>query len=356
MKFLMVAILGGGAVGIWSACQTVTCGEGTVEIDGVCSAEGTTPGGNCGAGTVYDKGSGRCIPTQFACDGGNCGNCGSNTELVFDDAGVAYCKGTGEGTLDCNEPPNCSTPGPGRFMVCGRLYDLTTSERMEGADLKTELKVEFYDALAFANDPTTSPIGTAKLDACGRYVANDKGVLPPFSGFVAVAIDDAIGARGTGKYAACGVAVGSAAGMSVPNLNTFVLTDAQDQAWSTAVASTPSLVKKGIYVPIFINTKLPKVGPFPGTPVANVKVTENSMIKDANDLYFGDTDPLKRLLPLAGTPGDKTGMNGTGIYTGGALTMYSGVGAEPAGCTWPSTLAATIADVVFVQERHSDCP
>jgi hypothetical protein len=303
------------------------------------------------------------VPTDFACDGGNCGNCGPNTKLEFDDAGVAYCVGTGGGGVPCNQELNCPAPASGKFMVCGRLWDLGTTARLEGTTLATTIKIDLYDALGFANNPTTTqPIGSATIDECGRYIADNGGVTPPFTGYVAVATDDKDGAM-PGMYARVGVATPSSAGMKV-TLNAFVMENDLDMAWSTMAAiGGQTFVQRGIYVPVFVDgsDQFPAgldatTWPFKGLPVGGVKILENGMVKAANDYYFTDTNPVNRLLAAPSGGGDVTTINGSGLYTGGTLTMYSGTGGEPAGCTWPSTLAATIPNVVFVQERVAECP
>jgi hypothetical protein len=344
-SILLFAALGAAAFGTQAACKAVVCGSGTVEQNGECTAEGTAPGGTCGSGTVYDKSSGKCVPQQFICDGGPCGICGANTQLTFDDAGVAYCEGTG-GT-GCSR--NCKTPPPGKFEVCGFLYDVGTGAPIVGADA-TGINVLGYDALGFANNPGgTPPLDSHPADECGWY---EFTVTPPFTGFVASATDDPMG--GSDTYALTGVATPATAGQRI-TLNTYVTTHTQDMAWTTSAnLSGGTFSEQGVFLPIYLDGAKPDVAPpLDGTPVSGVKIVENGVTNAANDYYFGDA--------MAGTRTtinptlDATGTDGSGLYINGSLTMYSGQGGETSGCMWSPVLAATIPGVIFISEKHLQC-
>jgi hypothetical protein len=256
---------------------------------------------------------------------------------------------------DADSPPlpcSCPQPTPGKFMICGRIYDLETSQPVASA--ASVLKVDLYDALMFANNPTaTPPLGTATVDGVGCYRADDGGVTPPFTAYVAAATDDVPGQND--DWVRTAVAVPSGAGQRMTDVVAWATRHTTDQQWSTSAGlAGQTFAERGVYVGIFVDPNLPPLGPLHGTPVAGVRVTENGSVKATNDYPFADVQPLLRTTVAPAQ--DVTGPSGSVLYTGGTLTQYSGSGAEPAGCAWPSTLAATIPGAVFVHERVAQCP
>ncbi len=344
------------AAGSQVACTTLVCGKGTVEKDNACVSTGGLPiGGNCGPGTRLDLTSGECRPDLFPDDGGTPLYCGDNTTVVVIN-NVQTCVGTGGGS-DCSKPIVCPAPTPGKIAVCGRIYDVQTTKpiddgTMMGTGPASKVSVLFYEPLAFAGNPgaATTLIPPVAPDDCGRYAA----VVPyQATGFIAVATDDAMG--NPDDLRLTGVAAGEpAAGGTLQGLNAYVTHVATDMMW-TMSANAPALggmtfAEHGVYLPIFVDTKMPKLAPLAGTPVMGVTVTAGGAADPTRDFYFSDMDPLTRT--TVGTA-DSTGLNGSALFINGTLMMYSGMGGEPGGCVWPSTLAATPAGVVFVSERNS---
>jgi hypothetical protein len=369
-KTMLLALSVAAGLMAGSCKQGVECGTGTIEKDGVCTAEGAIlPGGHCGSGTVYDPANDICVPGAFvngACDGGLCGVCGANTVVEYDDAGVPNCIGTGGGG-SCDTLPNCPNPAAGKFQVCGKIYNIADSQPIAEADT-ADIEVRIYDALGFANStPSTRPapltvlsIEQGGLDNCGRYTTKDEnGIVPPFTGFIAAAVEDLGATPGSdpGLYTLTGVALPAAGGGKAPNVNTFYTKTDTDMLWATGAGTGDAqLSTDGVYVPIFIHDGVPdleKIEPYGGALIPGVKITENGAPDADKDFYFSDTIATNHL--MVGDM-DATEATGTGLYINGSLTMYSGVGAEPTGCTWPSTLAATVQGVVFVQERFAVCP
>ncbi len=358
MKPVLATLLAAtSALALW-ACQTVVCGTGTVEIDGVCSAEGEPQEVMCGAGSIYDPATGQC-QANF-CDGGDCGLCDPTTSVLeYNDAGVPVCRGTGVGPGCENEISDCPQGSNSKMQICGRLYDLETSKQIHAAGFE----VTFYDALKFANSTANAEYYTVVTDSCGRFSATsggESGVTVPNTAFIAVGVDDGAGAPDTIRTS--GLVVSGASNGKIQGVRVFALSKATDIAWSAVAfppTGTPTFADRGVYVPIYINTTLdppvvedPLEAVFLGLPTSGVVITKDGSSTPANDYYFSDSTPLTRTtLDLAQ---NATGVNGSGLYVGGTLVEYSGMGGEPSGsCTWPSNLASTIPNVVFVQERDS---
>jgi hypothetical protein len=348
----------------WAGCKQVKCGANTLEVNDICIGETGDGGpyGTCGPGTTYDKVTGTCRSNLFL-DGG--GLCGMNTVEVEDDAGNHICVGTG-GTGDkCANPLPCPAPTDSQNLtLCGRVYDVQDTTPLDDGDSSNgtpsaNIILQVYDPIAFVNNPSSAPMTTASTDDCGRFVLQDVGPTP-IDGTIAIATDDVNNAAAD-DYVHTGVASIATPGEVINNMHAFVFRRTTDVAWSTAAGlpSTTTFGKTGVYIPIFIDPKMPPVAPFAGTPVSNVAITENT-VAVTGAYYFTDTDPLMRttVAPMTQTV---TGPNGTGLYTlEKGLGQFSGTGMEPAGCTWPMDPASGPANVAYVQERvpmaPKDCP
>lgn len=360
--WLIPVALGLGVTSFVGCNKLLECGPGTVEKDGLCVAgDEAVTGGQCGPGTVFDWTSGVCRNADLVGDGGTVGVCGPNTVVEYSDGGVPYCVGTGDGG-GCLGDRACPAPTGSKITLCGKIFDVEDTSKVEEDAIldgdQFKIKVYIYDALAFANAPPgmpPAPIGEGDVDRCGRFVAQD--ITTPFTGFVAVATEDHPDRVGVDDYILTGIATRVENGQTLRGLRAFVTRRATEAMW-TASANLPggqTLLSKGIYLPVFINTMEAPLSPFPGAPTAGVTITfSNGMTNTANDYYFADMMPLNRTTidPAASV----TGPNGTGVYVLGDLVEYSGSGGNlPAGCNWPKTLAKSVPGVVFVQERESEC-
>jgi hypothetical protein len=248
----------------------------------------------------------------------------------------------------------CPSPDPGRFMICGRIIDVETSEPIVGPTAQS-LKVSFYEALAFANNAETPPEFTVHPDPCGRFVSKivgHEGVAVPGTMYIVVGVDDADAPFPGGNFATTVVPVPGVPGGKVTGFHAYATREATDGAWSGS--TVPSVVQQGVFAGIFIDTSKAHVGIYNGAPTAGVELTVAGALDVVRDFYFDDTAPLER-----SHVGDltTTGANGTVLYrpaTPGDLETYGAIGGS--GCTWPEELGTTVPNAVWVSEREGVCP
>jgi hypothetical protein len=358
MKRLWIgSLLAGTALGALSCTDGPTCGSGTIETNGECVAAGTPVTGACTGNTTFDPGTGACIP-KGCVSGKPCGICGTNTTADVAPDGTVTCIGTGgPDPGNCDDFLVCPNPASGKFQVCGRLLDPETSTLLkDDATLATKLKVRFYDASVLGsagnNVDNTPTIGTAMVDQCGRFTAGT-GLAPPQLGYVAIAVDDATGNINTGDFVFTAVAVPSGANMKVDKVRAFVAKQSLVAEWGNNIIST------GAYLGLFIDTSKPAPtgSPFPGAPVAHIKLQlDDSDLDPTAEFYFDDTDPLTHSMVNGALT--ETGPNGAGIIIGTPLGF--GYGAKglgtSSGCSFPNLPAATLPNGLFVQEHEGTCP
>ncbi len=338
-----------------TGCAPLECAEGTIEENGACVPADSDPSSaNCGEGTVLaDNGTCESVFPPTTCD---------PLSTIADEEqipGQTVCVGVG-GVGGCSADLACPTPASNKMSVCGRLYDVETDERIIGTDAvgarcgsgdevlegPCQLKVGFYDAIEYANDPSGATELAREdffLDDCGRYVV--KNVNVPL--FMGIAVDDASGAPDTHRNT--GVAFPAAAATIRNRQKSYVITRATDEAWSVAAgapfSATNTFVDVGVYMAIFMKES---------TPVLGVTVTgANNASRPGDDYYFTDTDPTTRSMVVAGGP---TGANGAALLINSGLVAHSGTGGEPTDsedrpCHWPSDLADSIAGVLFLSTR-----
>ncbi len=331
---------------------SLTCGDGSLEIDGTCVAEALTPTPTCGAGTVYNAVSGVCEVAEVAL---GYGVCGDFTARVTRDDGLPICVGTGGSA--CGIRPPCPEPEEsGNMTLCGRVYELETSDPLsndiDSTEVMERITGKVYEPIGYIDKPNSAvPIGVLSFDGCGYYAVE---VAKPFGGNIGIVLDDA-------ETAATDVFVPTAVAAETPEagtlqLNAFVTRNTTDMAWAQ-MAGNPegaaTLSERGVYVPIYIDTTGTPTGPFEGSPTAGVTVSRGTNPTSELDFYFADQGELSRsqIDPSL----QVTGRNGTGIVFSdpGIGTDYSGVG--PAGCTWEEGEAGMVAGTVFAQVRRGQC-
>ncbi len=328
-----------------SSCNTLECGAGTIERNGACQVpDGARPENPayCGNGTHYDDNEGGCIsdlpPT--VCDPL------TSSEVAQDD-GTILCVGTGSG---CGL--GCPSATAGHVTVCGSLYDAETDDAIGGGagtpcdptnattSGPCSITLQFYDALAFAQSPSTTPPVTPEkltINDCGNYVAEN--IPAPATGYLAVGVDDIDPSPSADNYALAGVAIPASSGLRRDGLKTYAVRNSSDMKWLTDAGITGTFGEKGAYMPIYL---------YGDVPAPDVVVTANgSPVPAASEFFFKDTDPYERAMldPAA----VMTGANGSAIVINTPLTDHSGQGGEPDGCVWHTDLAAAIAGVYFVQ-------
>jgi hypothetical protein len=351
-----------GAAIALGGCKSVECGENTVEEDGVCVSMNGQTGIECGPGTHFDIGTGRCESDLFT-EGG--GVCGDGTAVTVTDAGVRVCVGLGGGGSNCSTPLPCPPPtAENAVALCGRIYDLEDSQPIDdgnpdnGEPWKTvELRV--LDPFAFISNPAATVLVRALPDSCGRY-AIQNAPRPP-AGFIALAVEDITGEDGQpmlgDNLVISGIADAVAAGDVRATQRAWILRRSTDQAWSAAAGLTGmTFGERGIYVPIFLGDGAP-VAPFSSAPAADVMTAiiegPGRTVKPENDFYFDDTDPVIRR--AVSPTRAQTGTNGTGLYLNQpAIQSVSGVGGSAQGTCWENHPAAAPVGAAFVQERQAE--
>lgn len=246
----------------------------------------------------------------------------------------------------CAAPISCPPPDGNKVTICGSIHDLATGDRVELAgaagdacdgagDGPCALRVRAYDPLAFAADP----VGTTELaadfvtvDDCGRFRMYN--VTRPFNGFLGIAVD-AVDDSHVKTFSARPVDPGDRA----QGLKAYVATRAVDDAW-TASAGDPfggaTFAEKGTVVGVYRH----------GTKrVAGVTMTVGGVTRPSDDFYFDDSGSTLATIDASRT---STGPTGAGLLVNSGLTEHSGTGAEPSGCEWYSTLAASTPGVFHV--------
>jgi hypothetical protein len=331
-------------------CSQVVCGEGTVERDGVCRPADEQPdSATCGLGTELSPGGTCVIADPIECDP-------LTTEPQFDpDTGITTCVGTNVDV--CAPDLQCPAPANGKLTLCGRIYDTETDEPLRAAnatgavcpgtptaDGPCSLKLNFYDALLFQQNPSgTAPqaVGSVTVDDCGRYVGHN--IDATSFGYIGAATDDGMGVADT--HILTGVATADNLATPARGFRAYATRKTTDTVWTTAANLTggDTFASLGVLVMVFRKGVM---------PIAGVKIQQNGAVVAANDYYFTDTGKTRSLLDR--TP-DMTGANGSGLFIHADAPMpFTGTGSEPAGCRWPTALAATIPGVVFVQIKDAE--
>ncbi|HLL23699.1 MAG TPA: hypothetical protein VK427_16285 [Kofleriaceae bacterium] len=339
-----------------TGCEKTECAEGTIERDGTCEPADLTVGtAKCGANTkvVGDQ----CLPVfdPTVCDP-------STTDQDRNVAtNVTTCVAKGGAGGGCGAPIACPQPSIGMQTICGQLYNMEDSEPFTAesstgvrcdpqnptASGPCALRVNAYDAIAFASNPATTPLSVADtyVDDCGRFRLSD--IMPPSgSPFIALGTDDRDPARtGTaGVTNAAGVATATAPNMATKDVEAFVVPATTTTKW--AMTGGPP-ISSGIYVMIFRQKRA-------GTRLTQAGVTvlkgppPNFMPIPSNDHYFVNTDVQRERVDSAA---GATGANGTALVTNAMLSdIYTGTpNVLPAECRWSAHAAQTVPGVVFVQ-------
>jgi hypothetical protein len=330
------------------SCDSVECGEGTIERNGTCVAASiVVENATCGpftelSGTV-------CIPElpPTVCDA-------TTTEENLDgETGVITCVGTGVG--GCDAPFPCGTPAAGKQSVCGQLYDLETNQKLAkpgatGAPCTVSetsgpcaIGIRAYDAIAFGTDPqsaTPLPVEEVIIDDCGRYGV--KGITVPAGPFVGLGIDDNDPTKQgpLGITNTVGVATPKTPGAATQNFESFVVAKSVTDMWE-ATGGPP--LSGGLYLPIFRTNRTGL------TNQEGVVVTRNGTPIPLDDHYFVDQTGHTMIDPVA----TSTSTNGTAIVENAAVsesTAYSGQDGAPLPpeCAWEKRAGASLPFIVFV--------
>jgi hypothetical protein len=178
------------------------------------------------------------------------------------------------------------------------------------------------------------------VDGCGRFSIAD--IQPPGSGIVAVVADDADPAPENDLHALAATFQSLVPNVSVYGIKALTTRKETVAQWTQSAGSpfgASSFADVGVILLYFTAG---------GVSQAGVTVLQNGSIVPANDYYFSDASPLERL--NVDSAQSSTGLNGSALFVNGPITIYSGTGAEPMGCTWPSKFATAIPGVVLFVE------
>ncbi len=331
------------------SCQNTQCGDGTIERNGSCEpANEMVSNATCGPFTTLE--GDKCVPMfdPTICDP-------STTAPSLDPAtGVVTCVGTGGG--GCDGTFVCPTPADQSHQsICGQIYDLKTGDKFQGtsptgakctattAEGPCSLRVDAFDALDFATDPmaaTKLVTGPVYLDDCGRYRVPD--ITVPTGAYIGLGFDDFDAAKmyQAGNTNAIGTATSKNPGTATI-LDGWIATKATTDMW-TSTGGPP--LSGGIFTAIFFAGKTGRA------LQSGVTVTKSNNPITANDYYFMAGDATRGTIDGAAS---STGANGTGLVTSANPSqglVYSGSGGLEAACKWPAVAAASLANIVFVQE------
>jgi hypothetical protein len=262
--------------------------------------------------------------------------------------------------FDCSPALVCAVPAAGKSCISGRLTDAASGEQLRAAFYpgKTcadgaaggpcDLSIAVYDAVAYAGDPATAaPLTNSEttLDGCGRFrFAN---LDPPPSPYVAVAGDDAAGMPDL--HVASATQHGLAANAHVDGLPVLAMRRDTVTTWTNSAGDpfgTSTFADVGAILFGFDVSAVPRAG---------VQVTSSGNPIAARDYDFADASASTR--QMVDTALTVTGIDGAALVVGGTpFSSYSGTGAQPAGCVWPTVFATATPGVVFFVEMHASCP
>lgn len=264
--------------------------------------------------------------------------------------------------VDCAAALTCAAPAGGKTCISGRLIDAGSGVQLRAsfyagktcssgaAGGPCELSITAYDAVDYSGNPTgATPLASSEktLDGCGRFrFAN---LEPSAFGTVAIVVDDAPASPSGDVHVSSAVTRTLAPNASVDAVNAVATSRDTVAAW-TQSAGNPfgsfSFADVGVILFGFEVNAVPRAG---------VTVTRNGSAAASSDFYFSDASSLQRLQVDAALTA--TGINGAALFAGAAgFSSYSGTGAEPVGCTWPSVMATSIAGAVLFIEFNLDCP
>jgi hypothetical protein len=329
----------------WTGCQSIECGEGTVERDGHCApANQMVDKAQCGPFTTLQ--GDKCVPMfpPTVCENG--------TTMADTDptTGVTTCIGIGGG--GCSAALACPNPAAGKQTICGQLYNLEDNKTFASAtaggakcptaptaDGPCALNIKAYDAIQFGTNPGTAvplTVGEVYIDDCGRYRVTD--ITLPSGPFIGLGIDDAVAANAgpAGLTNTAGVATPKTASMATREFEAFVVPKSTTDKW---VASGAPSLSGGYYVNIF---RAHRPGPQGAELQAGVSSTRGGNVNAANDYYFQANQPTRETIV---TSLSATGVNGTAIVVNASVAegpTYSGTGGIPAECVWETKAGAAV--------------
>ena len=331
-----------------AGCGGYECGDGTVEKGGVCQPPDDFV--KCGAG--FKVSGNRCVPedqwVKKYCDSASTeykeGKCKSSiacdpatTELKN---GKCVAKKTAQTVPDCTK--KCGAASGSTICLSGRVYegvDLVSKGPDSTSFIKPAdgVEIKVYDPLAFVSSPSTAkPLATADIYKDGGCFVVSK-VTIPFTGFLAVAVDDKASSQDTFVFTAIGHTPTS--GVNSEELTVPLIANATSAAWSKELAKSgvKDMIKDGTMLAWYRDIKT-------GKPVKGVSPTldgQPAPWKGYSSFFF-DADMTKS--PLFESKAVKTTAAGLVAVPGAPLKSYSGV---KTGCTIDSGLGGSAPGALF---------
>jgi len=312
LPFALLALIMGNA-----GCSGTECGEGTVEVSGVCVPSAGT-GLVCGAG--FKANGNACVPS----DAWVSSYCDPKTSKYDEKSGM--CIGTGTTGVTCTE--SCPSPSGGTICVSGRIFDWTSFVSTQGdKDTSTAVTnsdsvvIKVYDLTDVISVDKPSPIenGTGGPDKNGCFIF--KTLQPPFTGYYMISVEDKDSS--TSKYAFLGNAIAATSSGNTTDAIVLALPKTTVKTWGQ------SLYDDGSAMLWFRDAT--------GTPVDAAELLQEGKSApwaEGTPFYFSD-DVTKS--PYFVTGATKTSKSGVVGVTKCPLKSYQGY---KKGCTFP---AATIA-------------
>lgn len=254
-----------------------------------------------------------------------------------------------EAAVDCSADLSCTQPVAGKSCVSGRITDAGSGLPLRAfidAQLQCGggaiggacgLSLTAHDAVAFANNPSSSaPLASTEtiVDGCGRFRFSHLNA--PGAGYVAIVAADAPGSE---LYAVAATVRPLGTNQVIDDLQAFAVRNATDEQWTQSAGSPfaeNSFSQEGAILVEF------GAG---GAPVAGVTVMRDGNTVVNQDYYFSDASPQQKLNVDSGLT--TTGANGSALIAPGASGTHTGMGGEPAECTWPSVLGMSSPGAVF---------
>ncbi len=377
---LSVSALLVGVVLVQAGCNRLECAKGTREEGGRCvplAMPSGDAGVACGPNT-YLVGN-QCIPSEDIC--------GPNTkvESVTDDAGVTsfVCKGLGGSQM-----PTCPDDfGPaGEFCVTGQVvyfvddqgnYMKTALADPNASEDATWLKVEVYDPIEYAHDPTGAvPIATTQVDPKTGYF-KVTGVPEPANGSVAMAIDE-LDPTHEDVIAQTATPYTAKAYQNIEGVSAFVVTTAQVADWTAKVGGDSVLESIGCAAPegggerdllncgtwLGVYRKGKEFDPGPvveGVEPRTTNAAGSTPIDPETTFYMGIDgngevqidDPTAGVVWTDGDgPHEWTGVLGAVIRPKAGVRQYTGncgPGMERCGCLWKAIQGGSVPGVILIQ-------
>ncbi len=242
--------------------------------------------------------------------------------------------------VDAGADANCAMngvcdPGGGKVGLAGQIVLADTRQPL--LDAAADVKVILYDALAFAQNPTTAtPIGETTID--------DQGVIAPVvfpapaTGYVAISLEPQ-----NGDWVRTAVFEPAQSGLAITDLTLVAVSTALDQQWSSSAGIAGSFAQTGAILFRFT------VG---GNPRTGVVPTSNGTAISAVNAFYFTGNLAQTIDPVL----EQTGASGSVLAINTPLVNHSGQGGEPTGCGWESRLAAAIPGVISQFDVPAFCP